>query len=605
MTQTLTFDEAEAVDIGGIDDPLAALLGKPSRFHMTRSRVTQGPMRIDFCRIDSEGWLGVVIALGDWQTKAPKNAGPYTVHLDDGSGTSESFAIAMHPWRGRWRWQNKPWPFPLTEPEELYTAKLLPRFDGSLPQGTDWYYGPYQYEPLGLAGLTPYMPQSGGRGDIGIVTQSQGWYLCNDNNPPTAVADILAQGEAGATFPWHFYDPDTGSIIDPIIQYPRAGLYAYASPAISIAPPNSLADIMLHGPAGTVLSPGTDWNFVMSSDTPAMQMRVPSGLTIPAGGSISAEMEVVTGGNKEPLVPFIVVHWSDLTTPIPDVTATLVPDGMIYGSGLTIDTAHQPACSYLPFLLTGDPYFLETLQGQATFCILENPDAPPEGGVGLQPRATGWTARTLAAAARVSPADPPRWLQRREIWTTALDQWAVTFRAQTVDSPDQQLQQVNLLNSDTWNLQFSPFQQDIGLSGIAFLCLLHPAHTAWHDILHWMLLQQIARLNNMSGWPRTVPSCYTGNMRDVLGAPLLGDWGKMWDATVVTNQLPPPQPPDTLDPNNADYMGHMSCGMGIAWQAGFTECTDELTWLRANWGPQIVAHQSWMLSQYATAGPMG
>jgi hypothetical protein len=65
MVEQLIIDETEAVDIGGIDDPLAALLGRPSRFHMTRLRVTQGAMRIDFCRIAEHGWLAIIVALGD------------------------------------------------------------------------------------------------------------------------------------------------------------------------------------------------------------------------------------------------------------------------------------------------------------------------------------------------------------------------------------------------------------------------------------------------------------------------------------------------------------------------------------------------------------
>jgi hypothetical protein len=43
------------------------------------------------------------------------------------------------------------------------------------------------------------------------------------------------------------------------------------------------------------------------------------------------------------------------------------------GSGVILDGAHQPALSYVPFLLTGDSYYLENLQRQVMFILSENP----------------------------------------------------------------------------------------------------------------------------------------------------------------------------------------------------------------------------------------
>ena len=38
-------------------------------------------------------------------------------------------------------------------------------------------------------------------------------------------------------------------------------------------------------------------------------------------------------------------------------------------SDITPDAGHHPGLTYLPFILTGDPYYLEALQLSTTWCI--------------------------------------------------------------------------------------------------------------------------------------------------------------------------------------------------------------------------------------------
>jgi hypothetical protein len=607
MTDTLSFDEVDAIDIGGIDDPLGALLNRPPRFHMTRTRLTQGDMRIDFCRIDESGWLGIIMALGDVWTSGPQNAGAYTAHLDDGNGTSESCAIAMHPWFGRWRWQNKAWPFPPTPLEDLYAAKLLPRVDASLTRGTDYYYGPYHYEPLGLAGLEPYMPQTGGRGDIGPVTGCQGWYLCHPTDP-RALADVLAQAEGGATFQWDYHDPQTGACIDPIITYPHAGVFAAnngANPSIALSPYLPLANVTLNGPAGTVLSPSDAngqiaWHFVNSSDAPRVQLRIPNNTTIAASGTITVAMELDgSRGNTLPLEPLSVILWDG--TPTAGVSAVLAPGALVYGSLTVIDPAHMPACEYVPYLLTGDPYFLEILQHQAAYIVMAAANAPTHTGANRQPRDSGWSARTLAQVARISPDSPPGWLLPRSVWTTAIDRWEPLWRADTTDNASDPARQVlHQIAYEVTNVTYQPWQEDIALDGLAWLALLHP-DSVWRDDLAWLVQQSMARLSDGSGWPPTVPTCYTAQDRPAAFAPLYGSWGECWSATMPTLGLS--EPPSTLWLHDPDYLGQQAAAMSLAWQAGAVECTDALTLLVEMMRPALEARQMGLPSNYAIAGP--
>ena len=75
------------------------------------------------------------------------------------------------------------------------------------------------------------------------------------------------------------------------------------------------------------------------------------------------------------------------------------------------DTAHQPGFAYLPYLVTGDYYYLEELQFWAMWnSFSSNPDYR-ENVKGLiisdQVRGQGWSLRTLSEAAYITPdADP-------------------------------------------------------------------------------------------------------------------------------------------------------------------------------------------------------
>jgi len=75
------------------------------------------------------------------------------------------------------------------------------------------------------------------------------------------------------------------------------------------------------------------------------------------------------------------------------------------------DTSHQPSLAYLPYLLTGDYYYLEELQ----FWAASNPLATDPGNSGdgqglvrwMQVRGQAWSLRTLGHAAYITPDAHP------------------------------------------------------------------------------------------------------------------------------------------------------------------------------------------------------
>ncbi len=63
--------------------------------------------------------------------------------------------------------------------------------------------------PLGARGVMRDMPATGGRADIGPVTQPAAvWLMTGD---PRAAAYAIGQGEAAGSVPWHMWDPSGGS----------------------------------------------------------------------------------------------------------------------------------------------------------------------------------------------------------------------------------------------------------------------------------------------------------------------------------------------------------------------------------------------------------
>lgn len=75
------------------------------------------------------------------------------------------------------------------------------------------------------------------------------------------------------------------------------------------------------------------------------------------------------------------------------------------------DTAHQPSLVYLPYLLTGDYYYLEELQFWAASNPLETDPGNSGQGLGLvrwqQLRGQAWSLRTLGHVAYITPDTHP------------------------------------------------------------------------------------------------------------------------------------------------------------------------------------------------------
>lgn len=93
---------------------------------------------------------------------------------------------------------------------------------------------------------------------------------------------------------------------------------------------------------------------------------------------------------------------------------TLLTQPISGDTGWALDTAHQPDLSYIPYLLTGDRYYLDQLNAQAAWCETSLWPAPEarnngEGLVvqGSQVRGAAWSLREIVEAAYANPPGTP------------------------------------------------------------------------------------------------------------------------------------------------------------------------------------------------------
>ncbi|HPD16380.1 MAG TPA: hypothetical protein PLE19_15610 [Planctomycetota bacterium] len=79
-------------------------------------------------------------------------------------------------------------------------------------------------------------------------------------------------------------------------------------------------------------------------------------------------------------------------------------------SKLSPDLAHQGSFAYIPYLLTGDFYYLEEAFFWANYCLLATWPSPRWGAKGIiadQIRGDAWALRNIADAAWIAPTDAP------------------------------------------------------------------------------------------------------------------------------------------------------------------------------------------------------
>lgn len=446
------------------------------------------PFRVLFRPDRNSDRVEVVVELGGLRGVQPLQAGGYQAHIRLGERELARVSVPRHFWQSRWRWQSAP--RPLTgDPAQLIDQGLLPPYSLAAVRPAA-PVRPQTYQPMGLAGLEPYMPATGERPDIGMLTEAQAEYVLTRH--PSALATLLAQAEASGTVPWHMRDPETG------------------------------------GPVDFFAHPHLHWY----------------------GDGESAGPEAVP----------------------------------VISQDVTADVAHTPALAYLPYLLTGDPYYLEELQHCWTWSFGSYPPAyrlganPDPMAVGIgQARAQAWMMRSLMQLARVTPERTPAWLLPRAYFQRHLTierDWLV---AKYVHGRDP-LKAVfhTTIPENRPNDTVSFWQDDYQVNVFAWAMRL--GHADFKPVFDWKIQSNIARSNGRNGWrPYCVP--YEAVVRNPPGGPYARSWAEAWEWTrpMYAKRWSMTDPDRWANPD-ATYLQYMRAALAQARHLGVPEADACYAW---------------------------
>jgi hypothetical protein len=193
------------------------------------------------------------------------------------------------------------------------------------------------------------------------------------------------------------------------------------------------------------------------------------------GGSFSAHYRDKKTGRPVSLADYpymtILGHSGDTWNPATNKLEAF-PD--CAGSGMcdspySVDASHQPALAYLPYLVTGDYYYLEELQFWAMWDAFETNPAYRNNIQGVvaseQVRGQGWSLRTLAEAAYITPDKDTLKTAFTNIINSNLDWYNNTY----TNNPS--ANQIGaIVNGDAWAYDNStgvaPWQDDFFTSAV-------------------------------------------------------------------------------------------------------------------------------------------
>jgi hypothetical protein len=175
----------------------------------------------------------------------------------------------------------------------------------------------------------------------------------------------------------------------------------------------------------------------------------------------------------------------------------------VYWGTISPNTTHYPALCYIPFLVTGDPYYLEELQFAVAFHLTSAADPQYRGyDKGIQNgevRGVAWGLRDISQVERISPAATPSWLLPKSYFTTILANNLASFISLTSQSPDAFTRNCHFFAS--WYHSPAPWQSDF----LAIVCawMANAGHADWAPSADWTAQEAIDRSSGLSGNPRS------------------------------------------------------------------------------------------------------
>jgi hypothetical protein len=408
-------------------------------------------LRVYFCQVTdktsgAQPWRSVEFELGDWRGTGlgvndrsgqpiPLNLNRYTIAITDANGTLATYNLTSngcttmgaqnppcaHGWWSGWRAVFGAWPYRRSI-ASLVAANLLPVMSATaIPQSAQGGPGPFSYPPppnhiLGMR----YGPGTTGTDDsmAGMMQGVHGMYC--ETEQAADLVTMMAVADSAHAFPIILRDLSTEALVD------FWNSTWVPAPGGSEMPQYwTLLDVLLTNTTGATITVPNGNNNVVSfvADSGGQTYIIGNDqmppnnppIVIPPGASLAVTMTLHYAAEPTgtPSVYTRAPDGSHIT--YPGLTASYVPGSLSRGSGTGCDSSHNNPHSYLPFLVTGDPYYLTGLQGLAVnagYCSCDPKHIRDGSGINyhVNGRGSSWTLRDVMQAEVATPANAPSWL---------------------------------------------------------------------------------------------------------------------------------------------------------------------------------------------------
>lgn len=183
------------------------------------------------------------------------------------------------------------------------------------------------------------------------------------------------------------------------------------------------------------------------------------------------------------------------------------------GSNMTYDAGHSPNFSYLAFMMTGDPYYLENIQFQMNRDLLNFGQGFRYTNAG---RYLAWPLRTAMMAVICTPASTPNWMLSQTQVSTILTQYGNAITQWVTTTPNDLWTGLHiyvtsaadpLVNvTSPWENNYQSIIANLGVYWNSNSILTVPAGVL--ALAVGLTANNVATTNGTSGWNKSMPSWY-------------------------------------------------------------------------------------------------
>lgn len=278
-------------------------------------------------------------------------------------------------------------------------------------------------------------------------------------------------------------------------------------------------------------------------------------------------------------------------------------DWNICAAGYGPDTAHQPSLAYLPYLVTGDYYYLEELHFWASWNPLGTHWGSSGEGAGLvrwqQLRGQAWSMRTLGHAAYITPdADT-----MKGYFTRQLDNNLEFYNTTYVKGNPNQLGAYDGSGEGSFEvIAASTWQDDFFTWSFGYLAEL--GFSKAQPILQWKAKFAVGRMT-APGYCWTDASPYYLNFRDNMNTPLYTTFAQLYAANFAENNIKDDDNRIVTHPGGLKY-ADQACGSQA--QADWRSAATRTGWQKGQmWGysTSVVGYPANMQPALAVAANSG